>query len=278
MPVAGSWLSTFTFSNIKCFFMMTHSKPAYTSVIIDDEALCIDNLANALQRYSQITLVGTARNVCDGRDLVLQQTPDLLFLDVELGDSSGLEFLHTLRDEVYWPMQVVFYTAYEKYLLEALRESAFDFLLKPFIAEDFDLVINRFLSHVSKIQVDPSFHDRVSRLLPENKVLMIATVTGFQLLQKEKIGYFAYSKEQKQWHVEIVDGQRFSLKRSTTAEDILRYATSFVRINQQQIINIDYLCMIKAKECVLQPPFQNGAPFLISRTCFKALQDKFDII
>ncbi|MBB3187845.1 LytR/AlgR family response regulator transcription factor [Microbacter margulisiae] len=258
--------------------MMTHSKTAYTSVIIDDEALCIDNLKKSLQRYSQITLAGTACNVSDGRALVLQQTPDLLFLDVELGDMSGLEFLHTLRDEVYWPMQVVFYTAYEKYLLEALRESAFDFLLKPFTPEDFNLVINRFLSHVSKIQAGHTFHDRISRVLPENKVLMIATVTGFQLLQKEKIGYFEYSKEQKQWQAVVIDGQRLPLKRSTTAEDILHYATSFVRINQQQIVNIDYLCMIKAKECVLQPPFQNETPFLISRTCFKALQEKFEMI
>lgn len=211
--------------------MATHSKAAYTSVIIDDEALCIDILTNALQHHSQITVAGSARNVNDGRALILEQSPDLLFLDVELGDTNGLEFLRDLRDEVSFPMQVVFYTAYEKYLLEALRESAFDFLLKPFTAEDFNLVISRFMLHASKFQERLGFRDMVSQLLPENDRFIVATVIGLKFLRKERIGYFEYIKEQKLWQVVVVDGQRFFLKRSTTAETILGYASSFVQIN-----------------------------------------------
>ena len=58
--------------------------------------------------------------------------PDLLFLDVELPDTLGLNLLSEIREDILWDMKVVFYTSYDKYLLQALRESAFDFLLKPF--------------------------------------------------------------------------------------------------------------------------------------------------
>ena len=47
-----------------------------------------------------------------------------------------LNLLSEIREDILWDMKVVFYTSYDKYLLQALRESAFDFLLKPFEAED----------------------------------------------------------------------------------------------------------------------------------------------
>ena len=51
----------------------------------------------------------------------MEQHPDLLFLDVELPDIQGIRLLSEMRDEVLWDMKVVFYTAYDKYLLQALR-------------------------------------------------------------------------------------------------------------------------------------------------------------
>ena len=77
-------------------------------------------------------------------------------------------------------MKVVFYTSYDKYLLQALRESAFDFLLKPFETGDLRVVIERYRKAVASIPATPSssFSSSVSALMPQQGMFMISTVTG----------------------------------------------------------------------------------------------------
>ena len=74
--------------------------------------------------------------------------PDLLFLDVEMPDMTGLELLQEIRDYVSWNMRVVFYTAYDKYMIQAIREAAFDYLLKPFDERDLKEILTRFTQQV----------------------------------------------------------------------------------------------------------------------------------
>ena len=70
----------------------------------------------------------------------------LLFLDVELPDMLGMDAAVRLRRVTDWNMHIVFYTAYDKYLIDALRNFAFDFLLKPVDSAELDIVVDRILS------------------------------------------------------------------------------------------------------------------------------------
>ena len=250
----------------------------YTAVIIDDEALCIENLLSSLNGYSELLIAGTARTADKGKELIMELHPDLLFLDVELSNQSGIELLSGLSEEITWPMQVVFYTAYEKYLLEALRVSAFDYLLKPFEQDELELVMSRFFNQVLKEQAQSSFQTSISQLSQTNNTYLIATVSGFQKLRPDQIGYFEYLKEKKQWFVVLTNYSRLQLKRNTKAEDIINYSPVFVQINQGQIINLDYLSMIDDKICLLFPPFHKEQNLLISRAFLKALQEKYELI
>jgi two-component system LytT family response regulator len=250
----------------------------YTVVIIDDEAICTNNLLRSLSEYSELFIVGTAQTSDKGKALILKQRPDLIFLDVELPKQSGLELLTEIREEITWPLQVIFYTAYEKYLLEALRISAFDFLLKPYEQEEIQLVLNRFFKQGIKEQTTGSFQNSIVQLNQANHMFLIATITGFQKLRLDQIGYFEYIKEKKQWLVVLNDQSHLQLKRNTKAEDILNYALSFIQINQKHIINLDYLSNIDDKICRLYPPFHKEDSFVISRTFLKALQDRYEII
>jgi len=250
----------------------------YTVVIIDDETLCIDHLQRSLNEYTELLIVGTTKTADKGKALILEQRPDLVFLDVELASQSGIELLSGLCEEITWPMQVIFYTAYEKYLLEALRVSAFDYLLKPFEEDELKLVINRFFNQVLKEQAQNSFHTSVTQLNQTNHSFLIATITGYQKLRQDQIGYFEYVKAKKQWFVVQANHSRLQLKRNTKAEDITNYSTAFVQINQSQIINLDYLSIIDDKICHLLPPFHKDNSLVISRTFLRTLQDKYEMI
>lgn len=128
---------------------MMETDEKYKVVIVDDERSAIDALRHELEPYRDFEVKGIASNGTKGKKMIMELRPDLLFLDVELLDILGLNLLSEIRDDVLWDMKVVFYTSYDKYLLQALRESAFDFLLKPFESEDLKVIIDRYRKAMS---------------------------------------------------------------------------------------------------------------------------------
>ena len=258
---------------------MMETEGKYKVVIIDDERTAIDALRRELELYCEFEVKGTASNGAKGKKVIMELRPDLLFLDVELPDVLGLNLLSDIREEILWDMKVVFYTSYDKYLLQALRESAFDFLLKPFETEDLKLIIDRYRRTVASAQPPLiSFASSIAALMPQQGVFMISTVTGFKLLRLEEIGYFEYLKDKRQWQVILFNQTRLNLKRNTKAEDITGYSQSFVQISQSAIVNINYLAVIDGKCCQLYPPFHDQHDLIISRSYLKELQERFYVL
>ena len=247
----------------------------YKVIIIDDEKAAIETLRRDLEVQADLEIKGTAGNGAKGKKLIMDIHPDLLFLDIELPDIQGIRLLSEIREQ---DMKVVFYTAYDKYLLQALRESAFDYLLKPYDIEELNLIIERYRKTMASVQPLPSFASAVGTLMPGRDLFMISTVTGFRFLRLEEIGYFEYLKDKRLWQVELFNQTKLCLKKNTTAGDIIGYSDAFVQISQSAIININYLAMIKSKQCLLYPPFSDKEDLIISRGFLKELQERFCII
>jgi two-component system LytT family response regulator len=150
--------------------------------------------------------------------------------------------------------------------------------LKPFEKEELSLVLSRFFDQELTIQAKSSFQTSISQMNKSTRIYLIATITGFQKLRLDQIGYFEYQKDKKQWIVVLTDHSRLQLKRNTKAEDIINYSSTFIQINQNHIINLDYLSNIDDKICKLFPPFHKEDSLIISRTFLKALQEKYEMI
>lgn len=104
------------------------------AVIVDNEPNIVEALSRLLELYCpQVKITGRAYSVEEAFLLLQRNPPDLLFLDVELDDGTGMDLLRQLPQR---PFQVVFVTAYNQYAVEAFRFSALDFLLKPVDPDD----------------------------------------------------------------------------------------------------------------------------------------------
>ena len=114
-----------------------------TTIIVDDEPNSIRNLVDDLAAYPEITILDTQTSSQKAKKSIIQYQPDLLFLDIELSTTNGIELLQEIRPYIYHNMHVVFYTAFDKYMIDALRASAFDYLLKPYQSEELHLIIER---------------------------------------------------------------------------------------------------------------------------------------
>lgn len=245
----------------------------YKVAIVDDDELSLDNLVFGLQKFEMFRLEGTARNGASGKKMIAKVHPDLLFLDIELPDMRGMELLDSIRESITWGMKVVFYSAYDKYMISAIRQSAFDYLLKPFEEDELKLILSRFMERI-ELERKAAFYPAV--LATTGQTFMVFTPTNdMRALRPAEIGYFRYCSERKQWEAILSDQAPLPLKRSTTAEQIIKYAPCFVQIHQSFIINIDYLMIIKDCKCILYPPFEHVEELLVSKKYKKELQDRY---
>ena len=214
-----------------------------------------------------------ARNGNQGKKLIARVQPDLLFLDVELPDTTGMQLLQEMHDSLTWDLRVVFYTAYDKYMIEAIRQSAFDYLLKPLDEQELKAILDRFAAQADGPR--PSLS--VATLLPGGgQTFIVFTPTNdMRALRSSEIGFFRYCSDRKQWEVFLSNQPPLAIRRGMTAEQIVQYSPSFVQIHQSYIINIDYLMIIKDNKCLLYPPFNEVSELLVSRKYKKQLQERF---
>jgi two-component system LytT family response regulator len=99
------------------------------ALIIDDRKEVSSMIQSALEDYCpQISEITQAHSVASGLTAIASGQPDVVFLDVELGDGTGMDLLKKLEDITF---QIVFVTAHDKYALDAFQFAAVDFLLKP---------------------------------------------------------------------------------------------------------------------------------------------------
>jgi two-component system LytT family response regulator len=104
-------------------------------IIIDDEQQCIDGLRAMLEQRLQkkVRIQAHTTNPLDAAQLIHQFKPDIVFLDVEMPRLNGIDMLKMIPDRNF---EVVFTTAWEKYAVEAIKNSAADYLVKPFSLDE----------------------------------------------------------------------------------------------------------------------------------------------
>jgi len=247
-------------------------------IIVDDDVLSIKRLSDDLATFSDISVITTSTSPTKAQKIIIEMQPDLIFLDIEMPEMSGIELLKRMQPDLHPEVKVVFYTAFNKYVLEALRASAFDYLLKPYMPDELSTIIERYRSYTP--QNTETLEQSLNKLLIQNNVFAIQTFKGLLLLSVEKVLLFQYTKEHNCWQILRSDDSKFyKLRSSISSKDLMAISKSFVQISQDCIINLNYLATVENKSliCVFYPPFDN-----IKRTAsqryFKKLRERLEII
>lgn len=251
------------------------------TLIIDDDKEAIFSLKEHLSFIPEVELCGEALQYKKARSLLLNEKPDLVFLDIEMPCKNGFELLNEARRESATPFNVIFHTSYDHYMIQALRESAFDFILKPVQFDEVKNAVQRFSAQRSATPLQPppvrgyGFPDMISLPIP----------TGLQFVDKNSIVLFQFNKDDSgdkgYWEAMLNNHSRCRLKKSTTSRDILDFMGNerFLAISPAAIININYIATLeyKSRNCVLVPPF-GTINLPISRSQMSLLRDRYDLL
>ena len=111
------------------------------TLIVDDEPHALDDLKGKIGEDNGFEIVATCANAFEAIREINRLTPDVVFLDIKMPKISGIEMLSMLDKETM--PRIVFVTAFGEYAIEAFRENAIDFLLKPVDQERLDITLAR---------------------------------------------------------------------------------------------------------------------------------------
>ena len=110
------------------------------AIIVDDEPLALDVLETYIEKMPQLSLVAKCENAIEANEALKNNDIDLMFLDIQMPQITGVEFLKSLNN----PPAVIFTTAYPDYAVEGFELNAVDYLLKP-------ISLDRFMKAVNKV-------------------------------------------------------------------------------------------------------------------------------
>ncbi len=237
------------------------------TLIVDDEQLARERLRQLLADQPEIELVGECADGLEAVAAIKEQSPDLVFLDIQMPELDGFAVLEAINVE---PMPViVFVTAHDKFALRAFEVHAVDYLLKPFDRERFESALRRALDQV-RHREDPARAQAQAALLteiqaPTKPIERLAIKSGGRIVVV-KTADIAWI-ESAHNYVEIHDDKQAHLLRESIGSIETRLPSDkFVRISRSVIVNVD-----RVKE--LEPLFggeytvtlQNGQRVTLSR-------------
>jgi len=210
------------------------------AVLIDDEISNLENLQALLKKHcGQVTVMATAQNVSDAVAAIEEYAPDLVFLDIQMGEQTGFEVLKLLPIRNF---EVIFVTAYDQYGIHAVKFAALDYLLKPVDIEELKDAVNK----ADRKQVRHTATSQLDFLLqqlkkPETNVSKIA------LQMQNEIRYITLSEiirceaDNTYTHFFLSGGEKILVSKSLKEYADLLRPNGFLRTHQSHLVNPKYV-------------------------------------
>jgi two-component system, LytTR family, response regulator len=207
-------------------------------LIVDDDPRAINILKELLKPFEEVRQVLRAESVDEGIEIILNQKPNLVFLDIDMPGKNGFELIHELKTLDLHPT-IIFQTAFPDYTLDAMRHEAFDYLTKPINPIELKKAIRRFQCNSSQKQEAPIPADQPVKIT-------FSVKGGTIFINPDDIFYI--TAEGSYSEIFFTNGQTRVVTMLISRVLELLPKKSFIRISRSTIINTRYLTELDHKK------------------------------
>ncbi|SFT50731.1 two component transcriptional regulator, LytTR family [Algoriphagus locisalis] len=206
--------------------------------IVEDEQHCTDRILAFLEPFGDRVKTVTYNSVAGALAGVEVERPDILFLDVMIGEQTGFDLLSKVT---FSDFCLIFTTSFEQYALDAFRFSAIDFLLKPIDREDFTKAIHKAFEKLDQKQMKERIEVLMSHLskVPSARKISLPSKDGFVFLEIQDI--LRCEADVNYTHLFTIDGQKHTVSRTLKYFEGLLVDFGFFRIHNSHLINMQYV-------------------------------------
>ena len=228
-------------------------------IVIDDEQPAIDIMKHYISKTPELDLVGTFNNPLVGMQEIKKKNADLVFLDIQMEEMTGLEVMNIINENV----KVILCTAYPQFALAGFDLDAVDYLLKPIDFEELKEAVNKISSSENHTTFEENLQKLMSQLQkPKEKRIALPVNHSLQFFDFEDI--IRIESESNYSHIFLMDKRKITLSKTLKEVEEKFVGQDFFRIHQSHFINLNHIDKIyKGENAYLV--MKDGTQISISR-------------
>ncbi len=209
------------------------------AILIDDELPSLQNLEQKITEFCpDVKIVATSQKPEEAIQFIEQYRPDVIFLDIEMPRMNGFKMLEEIKEKDF---DIVFTTAYSLYAIDAVRISAFDYLVKPVSVKDLQNCVARLIKDQSKQTPEKLdvLRQSLSDSRSQNDKITISTNEGVEFIEISHILRIESSSNYSK--IFFRDGKSLLVTKLLKDFEEILLPYRFYRIHNSHLINLSYI-------------------------------------
>lgn len=244
------------------------------TVIIEDEQKSREMLAGIIQKNCpQLQIVGLAKNVNDGVDIINKENPDLVFLDISMPDGSGFDLLEKVQGHKF---ELIFATASDQHAIRAIKYSACDYLLKPIDIEELKSAVEKVAQKKKAIPNMENLNFLIQQLKKTDdsfQKITLPTGNAYEIVNIKDI--IRCEADGSYTTFFLTDKRKLMISAGLKHYEELLPESEFIRVHHHHLINMNHVVRF-LKEDGGYAVMSDGTKIEISRRKKDAFMDKLN--
>jgi two-component system LytT family response regulator len=211
----------------------------FKAIIIDDEENARVALSVLIEEHTpEITIVGCYASLQEANPAITKLRPDVVFLDIQMPEESGLELWKYFPQPFF---DVVFTTAFQQYAIEAIRLSAFDYLLKPIDIDELSRVVGKLMRSNPNRKIEERLLALEKNLSSTQTVSQIVLPTLESFIVVKIADILRVESDDNYSRFFMVDNTAHLVSRTLKEYETLLPKPLFLRVHQSHLINLKFV-------------------------------------
>ena len=211
----------------------------FSCIIVDDDDFARETLEDILSTITSIKILKSLSESSMAIKYLATLKPDIAFLDINMPKKDGISVLNEIN-ELELSTKVIFITAHNNYLLDALKKNAFDYLMKPIKTQDLEDVIERYSIIQAKKRSIPQTDDKQQIAIKQNNNKIVIKNAQQTLIFESK--HIAYIKADGSYTtINLFNKKTYIISRNIGKVESLFPKEHFFKISRSIIVNTNYI-------------------------------------